>query len=658
MDARLAPDHVDEHLTSVLNALGAAWITFQLYPNPSQQPPFQRSVDVLNAEAGLDPIGIGPGVFIFDDVEIAPEREGVEKLARQMFLHDVEQVMLVAGATAEGLAAFFTVISQDDEEIRAAGGVALALAGASGSGLAVRQRGLLHFGAVEGGPSPDAPEVAQEDLDGLSTAARIAFGGASPDEIAESVVEVSADTEATVQTYVEAYHQLHDRIALAIDGDEPSGELGVQIPVDDPYKTVRAFIEAFFHLPRWVQISILMTVLEDIERRDHQMFLDQFSGQDLTHLLADLSGDAAQALMRYAVSASTEPGGHPLDLLAGLQPETEVDAARRAVADRVTSTLRQAKEGAFSVDHAAIRDSMEAPFDVVHYEIATFFGLFECEHRRDRFQRLVRVWTGRVARYIRDGDLVGADRLLNTILDGDPYSEQHADAVGKALERMATPDLLRVLALREEDEQSDAAAALLSAFGSHVIDQLVVQLGGEEDRRVRRQLTEMVASAARDKPRALEPYLSDHRWYLVRNLATALGRTGNPDAMSSLRLIVNHSDHRVRTEVLRSAVRLQRPETGAVLVKALSDPHDQVRHTSATLLSGSDASDLDRLLADELRSGRLPADSSVTVIMLLGSRGRPLGRQALEEVAAIRFAFRSQTRAEKRAARRALRGAA
>ena len=65
-----------------------------------------------------------------------------------------------------------------------------------------------------------------------------------------------------------------------------------------------------------------------------------------------------------------------------------------------------------------------------------------------------------------------------------------------------------------------------------------------------------------------------------------------------------------------------------------------MRHTSATLLGGSDDGELDRLLTDELRNGGLPGDSSVAVIMLLGSRRSPIGLQALEEVAAIRFAWR------------------
>jgi HEAT repeat protein len=301
---------------------------------------------------------------------------------------------------------------------------------------------------------------------------------------------------------------------------------------------------------------------------------------------------------------------------------------------------------------------MEEPFQDERLEASTFYGLFECEHRRDRLQRLVRVWTGRVARYIRDDDLVNAERLLNSVLENDPYPDEHAETVGKAIERMATPDLLRLLADRNGDEQSAAAEALLTAFGMHVIDQLVTQLAGEDDSRVRRSLTNMLAGAARTKPRALEPYLSDHRWFLVRNLTTALGKTANPDAMGSLRMVLTHSDHRVRTEALRSTVRLMRGSSTPVLVRALSDSHEQVRHTAATLVRGATDDEADRALADELRADRLPADMSIEVISILSERGSASGAMVLEELASRRFAVRAHARAKRRAAREALKGEA
>lgn len=661
MDARLALDPVEEHAVRFLNALGAAWITFQLYPNPAQQEPFLRAVAVVNDEAGASPIGVGPGIFVIDEEEYVPEREGAEKLARRLFLHDVEQVLGVGGASPEGLADLLGIIARDDDEVRAQGGIAMVLSGVANSGLVLRQRGLLHLGTADGPASADAPD-AEEELAEVEGAAGVAFAGASPDEIAAAVMAMTDEPRVedpnTIDAYIDGYHRLHEEIAVAIEGAVETPQLQVQVPSDDPYKTVRSFIEAFFHLPRWVQISVLERVLEDIERPSHQMFLDQFSGHDLTDLLRDLSRDAAQALMHYAVEASAEPGGHPLDLLAGLTAETEVEAARKAVADRVSSLLREAGDGVLADDMPALRAEMEQPFRDDRLEAGTFYGLFECEHRRDRFQRLVRVWTGRVARYIRDDDLINAERLLNSVLENDPYPEEHVETVGKAIERMATPDLLRLLADRNGDDQSAAAEALLAAFGMHAIDQLVTQLAGEEDSRVRRSLTNMLAGAAKVRPKALEPYLSDHRWFLVRNLTTALGKTANPDAMGSLRMVLTHSDHRVRMEALRSTVRLMREGATPVLVGALSDSHEQVRHTAATLVRGVTDDEADRALADELRADRLPTDVSIEVISILGERRSSTGSLVLEELASRRFAVRGQTRAKRRAAREALKGAA
>ena len=164
MDARLALDPVDEHAVRFLNALGAAWITYQLYPNPAQQEPFLRAVTVVNDEAGSPPIGVGPGIFVIEDEEYAPEREGVEKLARQLFLHDAEQVLSVGGATPEGLAALLGIVAQDDDDVRAQGGIAMLLSGVENSGLVIRQRGLLHVGTADGTASADVPEAEEGDV--------------------------------------------------------------------------------------------------------------------------------------------------------------------------------------------------------------------------------------------------------------------------------------------------------------------------------------------------------------------------------------------------------------------------------------------------------------------------------------------------------------
>lgn len=653
MDTRTALDRVDSGVTKIIDALGAAWVTYLLYPNPSEQVPFLRAVEILQEHSHGGVVGIGPGVFVVAGEHYEARREGVEKLARRLFLHDVEDLTFRGGGTIDGLDALFAVVAEDDVVVRERGGILAMLRDAPPSGIDVRQRGLLNLVPGEAGAQTASGDT-QEDIDALDLPdlARIAFSGAAPGEIALAAVD-EEEPVAAVEAFIEAYRQLHERVSDADADSEASILHGLRLPSDDPYKTVRSYIEAFFHLPRWMQVDVLQRVLADTDRGDHQMFLDQFSGHDLADLMPDLSSGSTERLLEYAVEASADgAGSHPLDLLAGLSSASEVESARLAVAERVGSVLVSPGERAEAL--ADIREAMEAEIDDRRLEAVTMQGLFECEDRRDRFQRVTRVWTARIARYIRNGDLGYAADLLSAVQETERFDRDHADLVRKSLERLTTPDLLRSLAAEHAEDETGAARRLLSGLGRQVIDELVIQLASEDDSSVRRQLTDLLAMAAVARPSAIEPYLKDQRWYVVRNLVTALGRTGNQNAARSVRLVVGHTDHRVRIEALRSMTSLLRAEAAPVVVRALSDDDERVRQAAVTLLKGQTLPEVDRLLAAELRDDKLAIDAALGVISILGSRGMIEGRAALESLAAKRFAIRSRSRTLRAAARRAL----
>ncbi len=642
MDSGTALDRVDSGVVKVLDALGAAWVTYQLYPNPKDQLPFRRAVETINAEATGDVVGIGPGIFVVEGEEYVPRRDGVEKVARRLFLHDVENLRITGGSSVEGLAGFFEAVAEDDEAVREAGGIAAVLSGVLNIGVEARQRGLLNLAPGEGGVEGAVKSIEEsiDELD-LPELARFAFSGAGAEEIAAAAGTDEPDV-APVEAYIEAYRELHGKI---VEGaEDPDGSLlhGLRLPTDDPYRTVRSYIESFFHLPRWMQINVLEEVLADPERAENQMFLDQFSGQDLTDLLPELHDGASDQLLDYAVEAASEEAGHPLDLLAGLSSATEVEEARKAVADRVSSVLADREHNADRL--AGIRVVMEEPINEQNMERTTLRELLECEDRRERFQRVARVWTARIGRYIKDGDLERAAYLLDLAGGEAAYQGDNDDLIRKSLERLTTPELLRSLALDRSGEQGEAAGRLLTGLGRQVIDELVIQLASEEDRAMRRQLTELLAAAARNEPDAIEPYLPDQRWFVVRNLVTALGHTGNPDAANSVRLVVSHNDYRVRTEALRSMVTLLGDDASPLVIRALGDDSEHVRQTAAALLRGSSLGDVDRALADEIRADALPTDSAVAAVKILAARRGPHGRAVLEVLAGRRFAWRSRAR--------------
>jgi HEAT repeat protein len=78
--------------------------------------------------------------------------------------------------------------------------------------------------------------------------------------------------------------------------------------------------------------------------------------------------------------------------------------------------------------------------------------------------------------------------------------------------------------------------------------------------------------------------LSDHRWYVVRNVVGILGKMGNPKAIPYLRDTIKHEESRVRRETIRTLELIGSPEAAQVMLLALDDPSPRLRIKALNLL--------------------------------------------------------------------------
>lgn len=221
---------------------------------------------------------------------------------------------------------------------------------------------------------------------------------------------------------------------------------------------------------------------------------------------------------------------------------------------------------------------------------------------------------------------------------------------------MATPDLIESLVHHLDDpDKTEAGAQLLEAWGSPVLDKLVEHLANEDDPSRRRILIELLVKVSAQDHSPLLRHLNDGRWYVVRNLATILGRTGKADVGPRLvALAAKHSDHRVRVEALRSLARFPGTPGIEAALEALADKNQRVRQAALTLLKSSEDPTADEYLVAALVDTARPVDARLRVIDILGERQTPAARKGLEEVAGRRFAFFGKGKTLRNAARNAL----
>lgn len=129
------------------------------------------------------------------------------------------------------------------------------------------------------------------------------------------------------------------------------------------------------------------------------------------------------------------------------------------------------------------------------------------------------------------------------------------------------------------DQQGPAAIAdylaLAQELGAASVDWLTLVLSESQARLTRQQVAEAIAAHVQRDPARMAAWLSDPRWYVVRNVVHILGWVGGPGVVPLLQTAVRHPDPRVVAEVVNALqgieLRLARP----VLIKALehADAH-------------------------------------------------------------------------------------
>lgn len=201
---------------------------------------------------------------------------------------------------------------------------------------------------------------------------------------------------------------------------------------------------------------------------------------------------------------------------------------------------------------------------------------------------LARILGNGLRRFLVEGDLAAA-REVAALLRENAESRPDLDASTRAA--LAAP-----LRLPLEDRDIDTLVELLdqpSSAGLAYVAELIASLAAEstptwcevlgrlQTPTARRRLLEALAPYASSRPELFEPFLRDRRWYLVRNIALLLGRSGEPRAFDALQIVLRHPESRVRKEALRAIAGVDGSGAEGIVIAALRDPDTALRRWAA-----------------------------------------------------------------------------
>ena len=608
----------------LVDALTIAWSAGHLYEDPRVNEAFRRAVEVLRS-APRSPwaVTVAPGTFRSESGPIRSRREAATRLANALFGHGVAAIGIVRPPSPDDVLALLRIVDAEPDEGEDAPG---ALVEAGVTSIVLSHQPILM-------PGDDA-EIAEGS--GTAPPKWVVAERSGPEAFVERLV-AEADPEGAAQRFLAEFAGTLE----LVDEEDPWGREEV----------VHAFVDAFFHLPTDFQGRVFEAFLQQRERPECLLFLDQFGGSEIGSIAARLDPAAHPLLREYVRVAAGQDAEQRRAEIAEMLVEGG-QSPQEMVIERIAAALTSddAETPAHVTSVQRIRRRLPTRRDHARAGVNVLRGLLAVTDDAAAFHRLARSWADLVAQAVRARDAKAAGSWIAAA------SDDHSDDRARTLNRMLTTHIDRdfVEGLTEIlTGRSPAADEVRKAAPHFAMDALVKRLGEEEDRSKRRILIEALVAVASVDARPMLKHLDDDRWFVVRNIVVILGRAGHPETAGRVTDVLHHREARVRREALRTLFALLGDESVPELIGALDDESHSVRRQALFLLRTPPDPVVDDALAKAIKSD-LPIGERLKIIEVLAARGTESARKVLRRHASVQLALSSTTRTLRAAARRAL----
>lgn len=195
-------------------------------------------------------------------------------------------------------------------------------------------------------------------------------------------------------------------------------------------------------------------------------------------------------------------------------------------------------------------------------------------------------------------------REIRRILEEDELSPDVRVALDSFIEARGEEKELALMETRIEDASLSVLAGYaqyLSVLNPNCVGPLCKMLGRLKTKKSREMLCRVLSVVAKQNLTALVGYLSDPRWYLVRNVVCVLRLMRETQATSYLEPLVAHEDPRVRAELAHCLAEIGGERAEAMLASLLNDGEKGLRLLAAKKLGQAGGTRAASLLSAHIR---------------------------------------------------------
>ncbi len=570
----------------------------------SSHPGRARAVDALlntlhgylNAHGPFS-VSIGKRTLSVDGIPI--DGRYYANLAHSLYSRKLSEFTVMPTVSQPQLAAFVSIVSRERNDLEAAGGVEHLLWESGVWDIQVKELALHADEEVE--------------ILGLSAFFSLVGRGRLTPQEREQVIEILRGGSEQVAKFLQNIYALAGE---ALEGVDEEGR------VQHVYQAIRSLDRLILdepfdeHRPLYAHLAEAALRLEEPlgSRLAHALLSG--AGEDIAVqvILARLSSEQLAAMMLMAVRP-----GHVVEqvttFMRGLARDREEAISilsilearlpregegRGSLIDAVAPSLQHAPAAedeapaipAFDERQLAISDEEFARYrrevnaldetGAIREAIKTLIDVLGNEMEDRELTDVGDTVAGHLPWLVEHGEFALLRKLLETLKAITSIaSGSRAEIIMGLLESATGGPLLDVLLTalwegRETPAEQDVQACV-GALADELIDPLVRALGTEPRSRMRGILCDLLVRIGADHVDELGAFVSDNRWYLVRNIAYVLGRIRSPHAVPYLAQLVPHSDSRVRLETVDALASIGTDAAQTQISTFLNDPEQAVR---------------------------------------------------------------------------------
>lgn len=535
--------------------------------------------------------------FIVGGLEL--EHGANRDLAFYLYTRKLSYLQIAAGVREEELDAWLSVVGMDRVSLEAAGGIEYLLWQAKVEHIQVKETALGR----------------QELVDTLDLNVLLALlrGGRLAPQEREIVIEILTAGPDQVKVFLESLYAAIGEAGDAVDQDEQAQQIYQAVrsldriildePLEDQALLYRNLAQAIVRIQESLR-PVLARLLFSTGAQDvGRVIVDHLAGEQLADLVVGsmMQGDVDEQIGAFikTVSENKEKVKSTLSILEGQlrQPGKGPSWLSDAVWPQLQSSSPHLRTRSLSLLEF---DDFQIP--VGHREAEGRLAEAEAIDDVSVTREVIATLTD-VLRYEDDGEAqaetaVALERHFPWLMEHREYTllatvlqcvrqitsgpdGTRRDIATRIIRRMTEPPLFdRLLAALWTGRETAAERELqecLKILDGDLIRPLVQALGEEPRAALRAMLCDLLVLVGRDHIDDLGHYLTDPRWYLVRNVASVLGRLRDPRAIAHFDRLMRHEEYRVRREAIDGLASIGTEEAQARLAGSLDDPDVRIR---------------------------------------------------------------------------------